>query len=75
MSNMRRRAGAFLVAAVVGSGIGLASAPAQALEYDVCSSIEESIAAIEASRLPQRVKDALIAELVSLAEVYGCDGD
>jgi hypothetical protein len=74
MSNLRRYLGASALAAVIAVGITMAPVPAQANDFDVCSSIESAIAAIENSRLPGRVKDRLIEELVGLAQSYGCEG-
>ena len=74
ISNLRRYLGATAVAAMIAGGVTLAPAPAQAHDFDVCGNIEAAIAAIENSSFPGRAKDRMIAELVRLAQAYGCEG-
>ena len=71
MSQVRRNVGAFVLAAVVASGLVFTPAPAQA--FDICAALDARIAAVEASRLPQFVKDGFIQSLNELKELNGCN--
>lgn len=61
------------MAAVVAAGVTLMPATAQAQDFDVCAQIEDAIAAIENSSLPDRAKDRIIDQLERLADEYGCN--
>jgi hypothetical protein len=73
ISNLRRYVGATVLAAVVAAGVMLMPATAQAHDFDVCAQIEDAIAAIENSSLPDRAKDRIIDQLERLADENGCD--
>jgi hypothetical protein len=71
MSQVRRSVGAFVLAAVVASGLVFTPAPAQA--FDICAQLDANIASVQAGKMPQFVKDGFIASLNRLKEAYGCN--